>query len=185
MEIYKSETTKDNSYDNQWIYKLYLFKENNINIGSLILFKDITNNTPFGITIIKGIKPQIGSKMIEVALSDTDEGIMPSENKYLSSSAKNMWLRINNNTIFKTEKSQNIKKDRNNHKEKCLNMIFKVDLKRYHKIKPMNKGHIKETIAISSKELEKLNYKGTANFLKNDLQNILISNKTKLKRKIK
>jgi hypothetical protein len=184
MNIYKSITHKEKSFNDKWIYKSYLFKNNeNENLGTVILFKDITSNRPYGITIIKALKPKIGSKMIEIVLNDTPEGILPSEDKYISYSAKKMWNRINKSTIFKSEDF--VFEGRAEHEESFLNKKYQIDLKRYYKFIPMTKNDIKDSIKIGSEELLKQNYVGTANFLKNDLSQLLTPLKNKKQSKMK
>jgi hypothetical protein len=164
MKVYKSETNKNKLFDGNWIYKSYLFKDNNNeNIGTLILFKDATKDTSYGITIIKALKPKIGSKMIEIALNDTPEGILPSQEKFISEAAKKMWSRINTNPVFKTQE-HNVQ-TRINHSEYFLNTIYKINIKSSYNFIPMDSLNIKYSIKIGSEELLKQNYIGTCDFL--------------------
>jgi hypothetical protein len=185
MKIYKSESKKNNLFDGNWIYKSYLFKNNNNeNIGTIILFKNIEESS-YRITIIKALKERIGTKMIEIALNDTPEGILPSQEKYISESAMKMWNRINSNPVFK--KQEHNVETRINNSKNFLNCIYKINIKTPYNFIPMNASNIKDSIEIGSKELLEQNYVGASKFLENDLSKILISTKEKkhIKRKFK
>ena len=185
MKIYKSESNKNNLFDGNWLYKSYLFKNNNNeNLGTIILFKNV-NEASYRITIIKALKERIGTKMIEIALNDTPEGILPSKEEYISKSAMKMWNRINRNPVFKKEE-HNVEERVNNSKD-FLNCIYKINIELSYNFIPMNALNIKDSIEIGSKELLEQNYVGASKFLKNDLSKILIPVKEKkyIKRKFK